>query len=388
MNQELVRAQPAGGAVVTADHYRDDYLEKLKVLKDVIAPGTTDTELQFFAEVCKRRRLDPFTRQIHCVKRKGKKDEDAKITIQTGIDGFRVIAERTGKYEGQLGPYWCGADGKWVDVWLKPGPPAASKVAILRTGFREPLWAVAHYTEYVQTYWDSGKQVPNSMWQKMPAGQLAKCSEALAFRKAFPEELSGIYAPEEMGNADNEDSTVSQQTTKPEGGNARASAAKNAGGGSKPSSASSRPSTEQVPTGNGGDSQKGAAEGTPTSADGGGRGDTQPSAEPTAVDALVAEFRAGDKWHRLKMFGELKADIVAVTGDETEYRRILNQHGVEKSDQFKDLQTAKQCLVALFNFLHAYQQAIEPDPAPPATMTEDREDWVPEIIGGKVEVSA
>lgn len=371
MNQELVRAQPAGGgAVVTADHYRDDYLEKLKVLKDVIAPGTTDTELQFFAEVCKRRRLDPFTRQIHCVKRKGKKDEDAKITIQTGIDGFRVIAERTGKYEGQIGPLWCGMDGKWVDVWLKPGPPAASKVAILRAGFREPLWAVAHYSEYVQTYWDGGKQIPNSMWQKMPAGQLAKCAEALAFRKAFPEELSGIYAPEEMGNPDNEDFTM----TKPEGGNARASAATNAKGGSKPSSASARPSTEQVPTGNGGDSQKGAAEGTPTSADGGGRGDTQPFAEPTLLEHLVETFRKADKYGRLKFFGDLKKDIVDVTGDETEYRRILNQHGVEKSDQFKDLQTAKQCLVALFTFLQDYQKAIEP--------ADDRSDWLPPEMGG------
>ena len=36
------------------------------------------------------------------------------------------------------------------------------------------------------------------MWGKRPRGQLDKCVEAAALRKAFPEELGNVYAAEEM----------------------------------------------------------------------------------------------------------------------------------------------------------------------------------------------
>ena len=161
--------------------------ERVQLLKRTCADGQmSNDELALFIEVCKRTGLDPFRKQIYAIVRGG------KMTIQTGIDGLRLIAERSGKYAGQQGPYWCGKDGNWSDVWLSSEPPAAAKVGILRTDFKEPLWGVARFASYAQ----------ENLWKKMPDVMLAKVAEALAIRKAFPEDASGLYSDEEMQQAD------------------------------------------------------------------------------------------------------------------------------------------------------------------------------------------
>lgn len=168
----------------TALHFTESQID---TIRRTIAPGVNDSELHLFVEYCKRTGLDPFSRQIYALRVGG------KMSIQTSIDGFRVIAERSGDYAGQDGPYWCGADGKWVDVWLSNAMPAAAKVGILRKSFTAPLFAVAHWGEYAQGN--------SPMWKKMPALMLAKVAEALALRKAFPNDLSGLYTSEEMTGA-------------------------------------------------------------------------------------------------------------------------------------------------------------------------------------------
>lgn len=177
---------------------------QLSLVKDMCCKPknrpATDAELGLFLHQCRTRRLDPLTRQIYAIFRNVKEGNNyvERMTIQTSIDGFRLTAQRTGEYRGQVGPFWCGDDGVWVDVWTKPTPPVAAKVGVWREGFKEPVWGVARYDAYCA--WaksQNGQEYPTGQWGKMPDTMTAKCAEAMALRKGFPDELSGLYTDDE-----------------------------------------------------------------------------------------------------------------------------------------------------------------------------------------------
>lgn len=170
--------------------------KQIEILKNSICKNVTNDEFEIFLMACAKTQLDPFMRQIYAVKRKAKRPDGSwgeTMTIQTGIDGYRLIAERTGYYApGQEPTYGYDSEGK-----------LQCATAYVKKMTKDGTWHVVSASAYLDEYCQKGREgQPIGMWATMPRTMLAKCAESQALRKAFPAEMSGVYTKEEMEQAE------------------------------------------------------------------------------------------------------------------------------------------------------------------------------------------
>lgn len=170
--------------------------EEIKLIHRTQMAGASPDDVALFVATCERTGLDPFARQIMPSSRNVNKN-GSWVTVWNWlvtIDGLRKIAVDSGDYEGQEGPWWCGKDGAWKEIWTADTAPFAAKVLVHRKGFRTGLAGIARYDAYVQKKKDGQ---PNSVWSTLADHMTAKCAEALALRRAYPNEMAGLYTEDE-----------------------------------------------------------------------------------------------------------------------------------------------------------------------------------------------
>lgn len=182
--------------IVQIGHLSSDDLVALEKA-NIIPKGTPESQVQIFATICKEKGLSPFQKQIYLLPFKKKEGQNwvTHYSPIVGIDGYRAIAEKTGCYAGN------------DDYTFNNGQ---SEFQCRKDGQNNPITATATVYKMVgnnrvgftaTASWDSYLPAENKRmkWNQMPFHMLGKCAEALALRKAFPLNFSGLNADVEIG---------------------------------------------------------------------------------------------------------------------------------------------------------------------------------------------
>lgn len=157
-----------------------------ELIRKSVATGLTTDEFDLFLAVCQHIGANPLLREAHALK-----DRSGRFSIAIGIDKFRQQTQADPRFVGQAGPFWCGPDGVWKDVWLEDKPPAAAKVGIRLRGAAEPTWGVATYRAYARE---------SPQWKQNPAHMLAIRAEAHAHRKCSSRLSGPVVLREDEGD--------------------------------------------------------------------------------------------------------------------------------------------------------------------------------------------
>lgn len=165
--------------------------DQLALITSTVAKGATQDELKLFLYRANNLGLDPLKPgQIHFVKY-----GQGNGSIVVGIDGFRAKAQRTGKLSGIKRGSLRDEKGNLVGGWAE----------VYRTDWEHPAREEVPLSEY---------NTNNSTWRKMPETMIKKVAECAALRMAFPDDLGGVYAPEEMDQAQQFNAPVRESSPK------------------------------------------------------------------------------------------------------------------------------------------------------------------------------
>ena len=185
----------------------------IALIRRTVAADTTDDEFNVFINMCARLGLDPLRRQAYALVYSKDNAKRRKMSIIVGIDGFRAVAARTGCYRPD------DDEPKYELDESQKGPAnplglvkATVKIFQHSHGAWFPVSGTAYWSEFapIKEEWvendegkrrPTGKKAPEGKWATMPRLMLAKCAEAQALRKAWPDDFSNVYAPEEMDQA-------------------------------------------------------------------------------------------------------------------------------------------------------------------------------------------
>lgn len=169
-------------------------------LKNSIFPGAKPESIVMAVDYCRARKLDILKKPCHIVPMRvsipGTDKKEWRDVIMPGIAEYRTTAMRTGHYAGMDDPEWGETiEHDFGGTTIMAPEYCTVRVYRLIDGKRDPF---PHTEWFVEAAATKSNGELNSMWMRRKRGQLLKCAEAGALRKAFPEELGGEVTAEEL----------------------------------------------------------------------------------------------------------------------------------------------------------------------------------------------
>lgn len=215
-----------GNVVALAEAFRPAQIQLIQRMN----PDCNEVEFNQFMHVSAQLGLDPLRKQIYAFVFNKDKPDRRRMSIIVGIDGFRSVAKRSREYRPDTRAPRYSYDPALVDEAKNPLGLISAEVSVFQ--FSHDAWhevtAVAYWDEFAPIVeggkWVSGEDGRRSFkkdgtmqldpaketWRKMPRVMLAKCAEAQAIRRAWPEDLSAVYADEEIDRAKTIDLTATE----------------------------------------------------------------------------------------------------------------------------------------------------------------------------------